>query len=965
MAPKTKLTPDDYYFFATAESVFAMLRPIENRLRAGGYTGDIIADFNTAIYTQNMGIEKEAPYDFNTMMFNAKVENGGFLHYDTGGFSFAESLTEEGAEEFYKTLKRYEKYINLLIKNTPPEEYPDELAEMKYHQAYIRMINVFGSREPWMDQIGFLPNARGYDADLMGMNELTDQKHLSRELWRQVKQNYPYTEYRDAIVNITNIYCDYEENKEKYSYAEHLDYLQNYKKYLKDYLSACKSLEIGDKEHERISKLYIRDSVIEDLKNEDGADKNVDYYAIIKRVEEQENNGQEVDPEDKRIAKDIQSRVDDQYIKDYFKTDEYNSRYTRELAAMGYETNEKDFTGARGNGNFYNELEAQINAIDNGWPADELVHIQRLQTILRGSTIVLREHQDTPERVSFQAKCRVFYNDKIKDKPYPTTEEGRQALYQEFYALGQEASELIGGTYNSRVEQGGLVNLKWDVFKDDIKKSMDKPLTYTQKMVQKHMQEGANQELTLAGINAIRFDINTRKKAGHSDSAEFERLQNAVNRFAEAYDNNRDAFKVPQGQLLGQEALRILKEVKEASRAYIKEKDKEDKNPENRSNMGKNRYEGAIKAYNLVSHLIRKNDELIESRARAKKEAERIKNRKEMREAFFKTGTDEAKNYREFEIKKAGSEERYNARIEEEARRDAEEKNREPVTDDEKYEKLINSCRVKKDDPAVYPNPEQNDAIQNQRIDKLAKMLAADELQKAGKAFNLDDIESRSKELKNLYSLSALKRVTDNFNGPEELKNALTFKFRAVEFRKKLEEPLYEVGKTKYKTTYESMNKFQHDLAEILNKNQKHSADISARTLKIVNVLNEIMDINLKDKTLVVLNSYKLRKANVKLMQAIHNAFDGMNSFSRDALGPRLALDTLAVLTTYTGCKAVTNKFLNKVNSKTDLEGNMHNINTDTFTSDFGVKHSKSVSNKVRENANRVNNLAHPANPAL
>ncbi|MCR5291572.1 MAG: hypothetical protein K6E28_01630 [Eubacterium sp.] len=68
MAPKTKLTPDDYMFFTTAESVFAMLRPIENRLRAGGYTGDIIADFNTAIYTQDMGIEKEAPYDYNTMI---------------------------------------------------------------------------------------------------------------------------------------------------------------------------------------------------------------------------------------------------------------------------------------------------------------------------------------------------------------------------------------------------------------------------------------------------------------------------------------------------------------------------------------------------------------------------------------------------------------------------------------------------------------------------------------------------------------------------------------------------------------------------------------------------------------------------------------------------------------------------------------------------------------------------------
>ena len=954
MPKKYRPIADDYFAFSFITSIYGLLRPVEEKLRAGGYAGPILADFDNTIYS-DQNKDTTSPLDFNIMMYNAKKEDKGIMQH-AGRFLMGATLTKDGEREFRDYTKKLDKYIDLLMKNTPPEEYAEELSEMKFYKAYLRVVRVFGARELFEDQLAFLINARAYDADLKSIKEVgnNQEEGVSRELWRQIKKNYPYSAYRDAMTDLVNIASDYEENKEKNTYIEQMEYREKYKKGLQNYLSACKALSMGEEESERIAKLYIRDSVIKERKEQDGPEKNIDYAAIIKRVEDQEEKKLPVDPEDKRIRDEIKKKVDDTYTADRHKYDWCNSRYGMEVEAAGYKTNESNLTGNRGNKFYFSEIEAQINAIDNGWPADELIHIERLHILMRSFEVGGK--QTTPAMRAFSNKCKVFYNERIKDKPYPSTEGERKAFYQAFYALGQEATELTSNNYASPNDFATFVNVKWDVFEKDLKKSMDKKLSFSEKLVIQHSVYPA---LTTASVNEIRNSIGTPKRFGHSNSTEFDGLQKAFDKFVRAFQADKTQFKARPEHTLSPEALKILEELRDASKAYLKEKDKDEKDLNDRSAMGKGRYEGAGKAYLLATQLIGKNEEILENRAKEKKEAENVKGRRETREAFFQADDEAVKDAIRFDSQKAGGEEAYNEMLASEARQAAEKEQREPVTDEEKYERLINSCRVKPDAPVNYEDPEQNSVMQKSRIDNLAKMLAAIELQEEGKPFDLEEITNRGKELKNLYSMSVLERVTEKHNGPKELKDALTFKFRAVELKKNLEESLYEVGKAKYRNLYESQNKYQHDLAEILNRNQKNSSKLTDRTLKIVNAINEIMDINLKDNSLVALNAYKLRKANVKIMDAIVQSFDGTKLNDKDAFGPKMALDTLAVLSTYTGCRAVTNKLLRKINTTmTDARGNLHNINIENFTSNYGVKHSKSVANtnKVMENANQVNN---------
>lgn len=94
-------------------------------------------------------------------------------------------------------------------------------------------------------------------------------------------------------------------------------------------------------------------------------------------------------------------------------------------------------------------------------------------------------------------------------------------------------------------------------------------------------------------------------------------------------------------------------------------------------------------------------------------------------------------------------------------------------------------------------------------------------------------------------------------------------------------------------------------------------------------------------------------------MKAVVNAFDGYSTFDKDGFAPKMALDTLAVLTTYTGCEQVTRKFLEKLNQTKKMPGGqLHNISIDNFTKNFGVKHSKHVTAQVRNNHHQPNHNA-------
>ena len=962
MPRKYRPEKDEIMFFASALSVYGMLRPVEERLLKGGYIGNVLSDYSSQIDFY-LGQEKQSPLFYDVIQNRLEIEHSGSF-VNNYNFKMKQPLTRTSEKEFRNYTKKYSSYLELLIRNTPPEEYPEELSELKFHQAYFRMLKVFGSRELLEDQFGFLINARGFDGDVTPIREIGDKKNrISREQWRHMRKYYPYSELRDSITELINLACDREESKTKDNYTEQIEYRENYKKALQNYIAANKALQIGAEDAQRLAKLYLRDEIIKHKKQQDGPDKDVDYYGILKRVEEQEKNGAAVDPEEKAIADGIKDAVEQKYVTDSHRFDWCNSRYGKELKAAGCkELNEMDFTGARGNAVFQPELEAQINAIDMGWPVDELIHIQRLHLIMRKSSNVA-EKDEAEEYNNFKTKCTTFYNERIKDKKYPATEEARQTFYRDFYALAREAETVISNSYLHGVDFGGfeaqdnvqdIIRVKWDIFQKDMKKTMDKRLSPTQKEVLKNVLDDTNKELTPAKMNKLRNLVSTRSSTGHIDSAEFDAFKKAFTRFSEAYQADGDAFRIDAEHGLTREHLELLKKVRNAAGTYLNEKDKDAKDPERRSPMGKGRYEGASQTFLLADHLIRKHEKRLEDQAKQRKEKECEKGRRITREAFFKEGSKNVENYTTFAKRLAGGEDAYNEQMAAQARQDEEDARKEPVTDQERYEKLINGCRLKKDDPVVTEGAELD-----YRIENLSVMLAALELQDAGRAFHMDEIQDRAKMIRTIYPMDTCFRVVSQDpngpNGPKMLRDALTFPFKAVEAKKAMEEQLYEVQKSKYRNTFESQNKFQADLAEVLSR--KRTVELSDKMRDLVEAINEVMRINLKDNQMVGLNAYKLRKANVRIMKAVVNAFDGHTTFDKDGFAPKLALDTLAVLTTYTGCEQVTRKFLEKLNqTKKKPDGAAQDININDFTKNFGVKHSKHVTAQVRNNQNHQPN---------
>ena len=975
MPRKYRAAEEDFLFVSGAESIFGMLRPIEEKLRAGGYKGLLLADYYNEIYKELGVIDEEAtrkkqeemdkkqggkaekvgpvykktPTTYIEMQNAAEMEDQGNMYIENQ-IAQHQTLTRDAEKIFRNYIKGYENYLDLLIKNTPEKEYPQELSELRYHKAYIRMLKVFGSRELLEDQLAFAINGRAYDGDTPSIKEVGNnlKNGVSRELWRSVHKYYPYSEHGGAITALINTACDYEENKQKDTYIEQIKARDQYKKALQDYLASCKALEVKPGEKEITAKRKITEDTIKKLKREDGPEKDIDYEAIMKRVEEQEKNGLVPDPEEKKIVDDIHKAVDEYYIKNEKgdEIDAYNSLYYRELDAMGYCTNEKDFTGARGNGSFFHEVEAQINAIDMGWPMDELIHIERLHRAMRTS-FKRKTGKFTPEEMEFKNSIKTFYDEKIKDKPYPATEEERQALYRELYELSNGIAELSKQTLASLNNDEEEVEVVWNEIRDDIKKTMDKPLTFAQKLVLDHVQKDPEPEVTAEEIGAIKNSIG-KDRFGHSNSAEYKALKKAMEQFEAAFKADENGFTEVPGKEMSPEKLKLLEELREKADAYLMDKDKEKKLPAERSAMGKERYEGAVKAYHLADKLLKAHEARLEQAAKEKKEAECRRGRKEAREAFFDPDSPKGKKAIETEILRAGSKEAYLRKKEEEVARDREEAGKEPVTDAEKYERFINDCRVKKEEPAVYEDEVYNKEMQQMRLDNLGNMLAALEFREAGKEFDKAAIVERGAQLKTLYSLDSLKLVTKGMNGPEKLKDALTFTFRADDLRTQMEESLYDVGKVKYKNIGESQRKYQKDIGELLSA--KKPEHVSENTRKIIDALTDIKNIDLQDKTLVGIHSYELRKANAKLMEAVTETFKQPNAIQKDAYGSKLALDSLAVLGSYTGCQAVTNRLLQKLNTRVkDQDGNRMNINIEDFHMNYGVKHSRDLARRMQE----------------
>lgn len=498
--------------------------------------------------------------------------------------------------------------------------------------------------------------------------------------------------------------------------------------------------------------------------------------------------------------------------------------------------------------------------------------------------------------------------------------------------------------------------LEWTAFTDKLQECVDKPLTFAEKLaLDNALNKDEDLTINADSVRELKDGIG-KDRFGHINSTEYKELKNAFGKFETAFAKEQDGFVVTEQKDISPDNLKILEGLRASAEKYLIGKDTEKKLPEERSEMGKARYESAQKAYRIADKLLKQHEEKLEKEANAKKQAEREKGRKEMKEAFFDANSEEGKKSINFDRLRAGGDEAYSKLKEEEA----EAAKKEPVTDEEKYDKFINECRLKKDDPVSYGDEGLNKEMQQKRVDDLGNMLAALEYKASGKPYNEAEIFSRGAELKDVYSLNALKLANEKVNGPEKLKNALTFGFRAEALKSQLEQGMYEVGKKKYKNTNEAQSKYQKDITELLERKQPEQ--LSEKSQKIINALNEIKNINTDDKNLAAMNAYKMGKANKHLMETIRENLLDTRKMDMNAYDSKLALDSLAVLTTYTNCNAATKMLLEKVNARNkNMDGSKLNINTATFNKNYGVKHSKELAQAMSPRPNvPVNNVANP-----
>lgn len=960
---------DDYFAFSSAVTLFGAFKPIEDKLKAGGYKGLTFADFDNKIYeamgvvdeeatrqkqeeenekAQKKGkvapkvkpVYKKSDEDFITNMGEVTYVEKGNMYLENN-INMRKTLSKESEKKFRENIRKYDEYLALIEKNTPKDEYKEELRELKFYRAFIRMINVMGSRELLEDQLGFGINYRGFDGDHSGIKVIEGLGlEATREVWRNVMKNYPFGNHRDSFVELANTICDYEENKEKDTYIEQIKYRENYKNALKNYLKNAKALEYGEGNYQKLAEIDFREKVIAELKEKDGPKKNIDYHGIYKRVEEQEKAGEEPDILEKGIADMIREGV-----KAKMKGTDllaYNSRYNDEYEAMGFSVNgDEDFTGKRGNLQYYHEAEAQLDAIEMGWPMDELIHIQRL-LISKRSTFKPKAREFTLEDKKAIKAADDFYENRIKGKPYPATEEARKEFYRDFYKVSLGIVKATSGNYYNQNDDA--IYMEWNEFSDGIKATMEKPLSFAQKLVVDHVQKESDDfdfEELGHEISSLKANIG-KDRFGHGNSKKYDKLKKAFNMFESAYNSDEFCF---ERENISPEHLKILAELKESAEAYLKEKDKDKKLPEERSDMGKARYNGAKDAYHLADKIIKIHEAKALEEAEKIKEAKMLRDREETKNVFIKADDPNVEHHRMLEA--GGKLEYERLKAEESIKKDMADR-RKPVTDFEKYTRLIESYRLDEDAPVTFEDEGMNKEMIQQRVDNLGNMLAAIEFEKAGKPFDAYAITRRGAEIKRIYGLDTLKVSTEQLNGPEKLKHALTATFRAVDTLQEFEACQYEVGKGSFKNINEAQSKYHKDIEELLNR--KKPSVVSENTQNILDALKEIKDINTKDKSLVGINAYKMKKANAKLMKAISDSFEGATKIDKDGFGPRLALDSLAVLDTYANCKLVKNKLLLKVNAKSkDMNGNSLNINAAEFNKNYGVKHTKEMDRKIRE----------------
>jgi hypothetical protein len=134
------LEEEKVFGFTWIQSAYGLLKPIEEKLRAGGYSGPILADFDNGIYSANKVIDVEAT---RKRQEEADKRKGGKAPnvapiYKTSNLSYVNReyesedkytiriesnvaymlpLSKDATKDFLAYLKKVEDYLDLLIKN--------------------------------------------------------------------------------------------------------------------------------------------------------------------------------------------------------------------------------------------------------------------------------------------------------------------------------------------------------------------------------------------------------------------------------------------------------------------------------------------------------------------------------------------------------------------------------------------------------------------------------------------------------------------------------------------------------------------------------------------------------------------------------------------------------------------------------------------------------------------------------
>ena len=94
----------DYFFFSAAESVYGMLRPVEEQLQKGGYRGNILSDYCKAL-SDELEREPNSTLFFNELMDNSHAADERDMLLDSK-FLAVETLTKSSAKRRNRRLTR-------------------------------------------------------------------------------------------------------------------------------------------------------------------------------------------------------------------------------------------------------------------------------------------------------------------------------------------------------------------------------------------------------------------------------------------------------------------------------------------------------------------------------------------------------------------------------------------------------------------------------------------------------------------------------------------------------------------------------------------------------------------------------------------------------------------------------------------------------------------------------------------